>query len=204
MKRFFSLLVTLMLVSVSAFAEILDFQIGGAALYNVDAESIQDDSDGLLDIGNYNFGLDARLKALVFEGTALFLYNGKTTAAIDGHESERYHETSLLMTGGVAFDMVDTVRLGFGIGPRVRVLSRGGDNYVLADDKLVSSPSFGDMWIHAPFTYRFTCDLLLKPVAIGLSYMIDTDYTIDENDISDLFGVKWRSGKFGLSLLLNW
>lgn len=204
MKRLISLLMVLVVASSGVFAEILDFQIGGAALYNVDAEHVQDDSDGLLDFGNYSFGLDARLKALVFEGTAMFLYNGKTTAEIENHVSDRYHETSLLLTAGVAFDVVDLVRLGFGIGPRVRVLSRGGDNYVLSGTSLVTKPSFGEIVSHAPFTYRFTCDVLLKPVTIGLSYLVDSDYTVDENDIADLFGVKWRSGKFGLSLLMNW
>ncbi len=205
MKRMVSLLLVLVLVSSSVFAEIVDFQIGAAVLYNVDADHIQDDSDGFLDIGNYNFGLDARVKALVLEGTALFTYNGKTNAEIENENSERYHETSFLMTGGVAFDMVDTFRLGFGVGPRIRVLSRNGSNYVLgADNKLIKDPSGGDIWKFAPFTYRLTVDILLKPVTLGVSYMVDTDFTMDEHNVADLFDVSWKSGKFGLSAMFNW
>ena len=112
-----------------------------------------------------------------------------------------YYETSLLLTAGLAFDFMDTVRLGFGLGPRVRSLHKDGDSYTLQDGFL--DPD-GDLWQDAPWSYRLTVDLLLKPVAFSVSYVLDTDYTLHENDWGDLFSTNWDSGKFGASVLLNW
>jgi hypothetical protein len=190
------MLVTVMLVPSFLFAKAFSFSLGGVAMYNVLAGDVTDDYSQMGKIENYNFGADLRLKLLMFDITAMGLYNGKSTTA-------GYPEISGIVTAGLAFDLADFIRVGVGIGPRLSVQNDGDSWKVYQGDTEVGS-NFKDALMNAPMTYRAMVDFMLGGVSVGASYMVDTAYTFENaREVKNLVDCDWKSGKLGVSLLLN-
>ncbi|MFA6845742.1 MAG: hypothetical protein WCR02_08455 [Sphaerochaetaceae bacterium] len=189
----------LVLLSSTLSAKAIGINVGGTALYNVKAGEISGTS-GFADIKNYNFGADVRVKLLVFNITAMGLYNGKTTI-----EDVNMQEISGLVTAGLAFDLVDTIRIGVGLGPRLRALTSDWKTWkVMQGTETVTANNFQDVFLNAPMTYRATVDFLLGGIALGVSYQVDSTYTFkDWKNVKKLTDIDLTSGKFGASVMFN-
>ena len=204
MKKKFLLvmLVTVMLVPSFLFAKAFSFSLGGVAMYNVLAGEVTDDYSQMGKIENYNFGADLRLKLLMFDITAMGLYNGKSTTA-------GYPEISGIVTAGLAFDLADFIRVGVGIGPRLSAKRNEGEWKVYqgssdGGDVNINQSNFKNVFMNAPMTYRAMVDFMLGGISVGASYMVDTTYTFkNAGAVDDLVNCDWESGKLGVSLLLN-
>ncbi len=98
MKRLLILLVVL-LVPVGLFAQI---QIGGTALYNYPI--LQTGAPDELDLSNFTFGVDARLKIAFLQVSGLALF---TPGEVDGATID------IVLDGGLSFDVL-LFRLGLG------------------------------------------------------------------------------------------
>jgi hypothetical protein len=196
------MLIVAMLVPSMLFAKALSISLGGIAMYNVNAGEVAADYSGLAKIENYNFGADVRLKVLMFDITAMGLYNGKSTTA-DGDP-----EISGIVTAGLAFDLADFIRVGVGIGPRLSAKRNEGKWKVYqgtpGEDVNIDQSNFKDVFMNAPMTYRAMVDFMLGGISVGASYMVDTTYTFkNAGAVDDLVNCDWESGKLGVSLLLN-
>jgi len=197
------MLVIALLIPSVLFAKTFSLGLGGVAMYNVKASEVFNDNSAFTKLENYNFGADVRLKVLLLDVTAMGLYNGKSSA--EGAGTEEMKEISGIVTAGLAFDLMDMIRVGVGIGPRLRALTSDWKDWkVYQNGAQIDSNNFGDVLKNAPMTYRAMVDLMLGNLSVGLSYMVDTKYTFnDPKEVKNLVNCDWDSGKLGVSLLFN-
>jgi hypothetical protein len=172
MKR----LIVLALVLLAPVAVFAQFQIGATAMFNypILTEGATDE----IDISNFTFGADARLKLAVFQASALALFTPASEdpvapAVID-----------LFVDGGVSIDLL-MFRIGLGLGPNLR--------FAVAEDN-------GD-----PFGYginvKATADVLLGGLSVGLTYL--NSFELDFSQAGDLLDQDYSKGLLGISVLFS-
>ncbi len=211
MKRKFlvTLLVVCVLLPAALSAAIVDLSLGATAQYNRDLGTIKTDLDtenfwpGLGDFKNYTIGADVRVKLLIAEVDVV----GTFGTYVDPNDSKEYTEISALTTAGISLDLLGFARLGFGLGPRFRVLidDAGKAQVIASDNSTVGTwQNFGDAFIKSPVAYRATVDFNLGALMLGLNYTLDTLYTFENaQDVNKLFEADMDDGKFGVSLLFS-
>ncbi len=209
MKRRFlvTLLVVCVLLPAALSAAIVDLSLGATAQYNKNLGAIKTDMDnedfwpGLGDFKNYTIGADVRIKLLIAEVDVVGTFANTTLNNVD------YTEISALTTAGISMDLLGLARLGFGLGPRFRVLinDAGKAQVIASDNSTVDNwQSFGDAFIKSPVAYRATVDFNLGSLMLGLNYTLDTQYTFENaQDVNKLFEADLDDGKFGVSLLFS-
>ncbi len=199
------LLVVCVMLPSALSAAVVDLSLGATAQYNQTLGSIKtdidnDDFDGLTEFDNYTFGADFRAKLLIAEVDVV-----ATFGKIDVLSSE-YTEISALTTAGVSMDLLGFMRLGFGMGPRFRVLvNEDGDSQIIAATGIVEDmDDFGNAFVNSPVAYRATVDFNLGSFMLGLNYTLDTDYTFkNASEVNDLFSADMDEGIVGVSLLFS-
>jgi hypothetical protein len=188
-------------------AAIVDLSLGATAQYNKNLEAIKTDLDnedfwpGLGDFKNYTIGADVRIKLLIAEVDVVGTFANTTRDGVD------YTEISALTTAGISMDLLGLARLGFGLGPRFRVLidDAGKAQVIASDNSTVNTwENFGDAFVKSPVAYRATVDFNLGGLMLGLNYTLDTLYTFENaQDVNKLFEADLDDGKFGVSLLFS-
>jgi hypothetical protein len=153
------------------------------------------------DFENYTLGADLRVKLLIAEVDVVGTFGNYTDSSLN-----EYTEISALTTAGVSMDLLGIARLGFGMGPRFRVLiDDAGEAQIIAETGTVESMNdFGDAFVNSPVAYRATVDFNLGNIMLGLNYTLDTDYTFkNAAQVDDLFNADIDDGKVGVSLLFS-
>ena len=206
-KRFLvSLIVVCVLLPATLSAAMLDLSIGATARYDKSFAQIQTSIDNeeygdeLMDIENYAFGADVRLKILLAEIDLVGMYGKETRGGTD------YYTISVLTSGGVSLDILSFARIGFGMGPRFNVyIDSEGDSFILDHtNTIVTMDNFGDAFINSPVAYRATLDFNIGSLMLGLNYTVDTSYTFKEwEKVQNLFDAPLDQGKVGVSLLFS-
>jgi hypothetical protein len=139
MKRLVLILAVLVILPVAVFA---DFGVGGAAFYRSPVLLGQSVDTDNLNVDQFSFGGDARIKVSWFQAEALVLY-----AAGD------VNSLAIVLDAGVALDIA-IVRLSIGAGPNL--------TYNFGE----SSPA------QAGLNAKIGADIILGPVSAGLSYIM--------------------------------
>lgn len=186
-----------LLVPVTMSAEVLDFSIGGTAQYKVDAGSVgASTAEDLMNIDNYSFGAEARVKFLILEASDIALIG----PAVDGWE------VSNLMTAGLSLDLLNLVRVGVGLGPEFYVnFKDDGKPYDVNGDEFV----FTDIFMKSNCTYKANVDLLLGGITLSANYTIPSKGFNLDNIVSgtfttdDLLPENFEDGRFGVSVLIS-
>ncbi|HCU30043.1 MAG TPA: hypothetical protein DIC57_05265 [Sphaerochaeta sp.] len=201
------MLVVCVLLPAALSAAIVDLSLGATAQYNKNLEAIKTDLDnedfwpGLGDFKNYTIGADVRIKLLIAEVDVVGTFANTTRDGVD------YTEISALTTAGISMDLLGLARLGFGLGPRFRVLidDAGKAQVIASDNSTVNTwENFGDAFVKSPVAYRATVDFNLGGLMLGLNYTLDTLYTFENaQDVNKLFEADLDDGKFGVSLLFS-
>ncbi len=153
------------------------------------------------DFKNYTLGADLRVKLLIAEVDVVGTFGTYTDSS-----SNEYTEISALTTAGVSMDLLGIMRLGFGMGPRFRVLiDDAGKAQIIAETGSVESmDDFGEAFINSPVAYRATVDFNLGNLMLGLNYTLDTEYTFkNAAEVNKLFSGDIDNGKVGVSLLFS-
>jgi hypothetical protein len=140
MKRVILILAVLVILPVAVFA---DWGIGGAAFYKSPVLLGQPVDTSNVNVDQFSFGGDLRLKLGWFQADGLVLYSGGEVDSLNAY-----------LDAGVALD-VAILRLSLGVGP----------NFVYNFDGS-SSP-----W-QAGLNAKVGADLKLGPVSFGLSYIM--------------------------------
>lgn len=205
-KSMVLLLIVCVMLPTALSAAVVDLSLGATAQYNQTLGSIRtdidnNDFDGMSDFENYTLGADLRVKLLIAEVDVVGTFGNYTDSSLN-----EYTEISALTTAGVSMDLLGIARLGFGMGPRFRVLiDDAGEAQIIAETGTVESmDDFGDAFVNSPVAYRATVDFNLGNIMLGLNYTLDTDYTFkNAAQVDDLFSADIDDGKVGVSLLFS-
>ncbi|MDC7229496.1 MAG: hypothetical protein PQJ48_04235 [Sphaerochaetaceae bacterium] len=205
-KSMVLLLIVCVMLPTALSAAVVDLSLGATAQYNQTLGSIKadiddNDFDGMGDFKNYTLGADLRVKLLIAEVDVV----GTFGTYVDSSMNE-YTEISALTTAGVSMDLLGIARLGFGMGPRFRVLiDDAGKAQIIAETGTVESmDDFGEAFINSPVAYRATVDFNLGNIMLGLNYTLDTEYTFkNAAEVNKLFSGDLDDGKVGVSLLFS-
>jgi hypothetical protein len=206
-KSMVLLLIVCVMLPTALSAAVVDLSLGATAQYNQTLGSIRtdidnNDFDSMSDFENYTRGADLRVKLLIAEVDVVGTFGNYT----DEVTLDEYTEISALTTAGVSMDLLGIARLGFGMGPRFRVLiDDAGEAQIIAETGTVESmDDFGDAFVNSPVAYRATVDFNLGNIMLGLNYTLDTDYTFkNAAQVDDLFNADIDDGKVGVSLLFS-
>ena len=148
MKRGILVAVILIVLPMAAFA---DLGIGGAAFYSSPVLLGQSSSEEDLNVDQFTFGGDLRLKLSILQLEALVLY----AASGDVQSLNTY------LDAGVALDIL-FLRLSAGAGPNL-IFNIGE-----------SSP------VQSGLNAKLSADIKLGRLSVGLSYIMDfTDFNLD-------------------------
>jgi hypothetical protein len=205
-KSMVLLLIVCVMLPTALSAAVVDLSLGATAQYNQTLGSIRtdidnNDFDSMSDFENYTLGADLRVKLLIAEVDVVGTFGNYTDSSLN-----EYTEISALTTAGVSMDLLGIARLGFGMGPRFRVLiDDAGEAQIIAETGTVESmDDFGDAFVNSPVAYRATVDFNLGNIMLGLNYTLDTDYTFkNAAQVDDLFNADIDDGKVGVSLLFS-
>lgn len=206
-KSMVLLLIVCVMLPTALSAAVVDLSLGATAQYNQTLGSIRtdidnNDFDSMSDFENYTLGADLRVKLLIAEVDVVGTFGNYT----DEVTLDEYTEISALTTAGVSMDLLGIARLGFGMGPRFRVLiDDAGKAQIIAETGTVEPmDDFGDAFVNSPVAYRATVDFNLGNIMLGLNYTLDTDYTFkNAAQVDDLFNADIDDGKVGVSLLFS-
>lgn len=194
-KKILVLMIISLLVSTTLFAGILNLNIGATAQYKI--PTIGGDLDGALNIEEWSFGPDIRLRLLFAEVGVAGLYSKLE----DGG-----HSLSGVLTGGVSFDLLGFMRVGLGLGPRMGAkFDKDFKNPTVEIDGAAEEATFGEAFMNAPLTYRATVDFKLGRFLIGLNYTIDSDgFSFANTDAQKLLpDFENNPGRVGVSALFR-
>jgi hypothetical protein len=149
MRKLVLILVVLVILPVAVFADsappsLISWGIGPAVFYKSPVLLGQPTDTNNLNVNQFNFGGDLRLKVSLFQAEALVLY-----ATGNGVNSFNTY-----LDGGLAVDIA-ILRLDLGIGP----------NFVYNSD----SNSGAQVGLNA----KVGADILLGPISVGLSYIME-------------------------------
>ena len=139
MRKLVLILAVMVILPVAVFA---DLGVGAAAFYKSPILLGQDNDIDNLNVDQFSFGGDLRLKLGWFQGEALLLYSGGDVNSLN-----------MYLDAGVALDIA-LVRLSLGAGP----------NFTYNFDE--SSPA------QVGLNAKVGVDILLGPVSVGLSYIM--------------------------------
>ncbi len=200
------LLIVCVMLPTALSAAVVDLSLGATAQYNqtlgdIKQEIEADSWEGMGDFKNYTLGADLRVKLLIAEVDVVGTFGTYTDSS-----SNEYTEISALTTAGVSMDLLGIARLGFGMGPRFRVLiDDAGKAQIIAETGSVESmDDFGEAFINSPVAYRATVDFNLGNLMLGLNYTLDTEYTFkNAAEVNKLFSGDIDNGKVGVSLLFS-
>lgn len=205
-KSMVLLLIVCVILPTALSAAVVDLSLGATAQYNqtlgdIKQEIEADSWEGMGDFKNYTLGADLRVKLLIAEVDVVGTFGTYTDSS-----SNEYTEISALTTAGVSMDLLGIMRLGFGMGPRFRVLiDDAGKAQIIAETGSVESmDDFGEAFINSPVAYRATVDFNLGNLMLGLNYTLDTEYTFkNAAEVNKLFSGDIDNGKVGVSLLFS-
>ncbi|WP_320121586.1 hypothetical protein [uncultured Sphaerochaeta sp.] len=205
-KSMVLLLIVCVMLPTALSAAVVDLSLGATAQYNqtlgdIKQEIEADSWEGMGDFKNYTLGADLRVKLLIAEVDVVGTFGTYTDSS-----SNEYTEISALTTAGVSMDLLGIARLGFGMGPRFRVLiDDAGKAQIIAETGSVESmDDFGEAFINSPVAYRATVDFNLGNLMLGLNYTLDTEYTFkNAAEVNKLFSGDIDNGKVGVSLLFS-
>jgi len=186
MKKLLLILLVLLLPA-ALFAE---FRLGPTAFMNFPL--IQDNTynvpelDGI-DPSDFTFGVDARLKILLFQASAaaLFTPGAEATDSL-GDPVVLPASMDIFLDAGIAIDIL-ILRIGLGVGPNF--------SFFFGNEDTISDPqSMG-------FNLKGTADIVLGPVSFGLSYINQFDFDLD-HPVSVLSADKTQ-GLLGVAVLFK-
>ena len=179
-------------------AKVLDFNIGATTQYKLKADDVvKIDIDDLLDIENYSFGAEAKVK---------FLFLEVSDIALIGSDGDDGFNVSNLMTAGLSFDFLNLIRVGVGLGPEFEMnFNKDGEVY---DDagKIVK---FKDIFMRANGTYKANVDFLLGGLTLSANYTVPSQGFNIQNivkngfNVADLAPKDFEDGRFGVSVLIS-
>lgn len=206
-KSMVLLLIVCVMLPTALSAAVVDLSLGATAQYNqtlgdIKQEIEADSWEGMGDFKNYTLGADLRVKLLIAEVDVVGTFGNYT----DEVTLDEYTEISALTTAGISMDLLGFMRLGFGMGPRFRVLiDDEGKAQIIAETGTVESmDDFGEAFINSPVAYRATVDFNLGNLMLGLNYTLDTEYTFkNAAEVNKLFSGDIDNGKVGVSLLFS-
>ncbi|MDY4611317.1 MAG: hypothetical protein SPD11_11970 [Sphaerochaetaceae bacterium] len=176
-----------LLVPSFAFAQMFDVSLGATAQVVASYDNF-DFGETFGKIDNYSFGPELRLKLTVLEINAVGLYSSQKSGGFN------VNVLSFLPTVGLSFDIVDTVRLGLGMGPMMF--------WGFVNGHQISDMSFGDKFMAANFRYRATVDFMAGPVLVGVNYSVPTTFNIKTHDAKGL-KPDFSTGMIGVSVLYS-
>ena len=163
----------ILLLPAAVFAEV---QIGGTALYNF--PYFADTGPSEIDLSDFTFGADARIRLFIFQASALGLFTPGYTDELD---NEVAGNIDLIVDGGLSIDVL-LFRLGLGVGPSLRIgLGEGADPYGIG------------------LNVKATAEVMLGRIALGLTYL--NQFEFDFADASQLLDEDYTKGLLGVSLL---
>jgi len=139
MRKLFLILAILVIVPIAVFA---DWGVGGSAFYKSPVLLGQSLDTANLNINQFTFGGDARLKLGWFQVEGLLLYSAGDVSSLN-----------LYLDAGVALD-VTILRLSFGAGP----------NFT---NNFGSSTA-----LQAGLNAKVGADVMLGPISLGVSYIM--------------------------------
>lgn len=179
-------------------AKVLDFNIGATAQYKLKADDAGEiDTEYLLDIENYSFGAEAKVK---------FLFVEVADTALIGSDGSDGWKVSNLMTAGISFDFLNLIRVGVGLGPEFEINFKS-DGKILDD---AGDPfKFTDIFMRAKGTYRANVDFLLGGITLSANYTVPSagfsiQKIVDKNFVvNDLLPDDFKDGRFGVSVLIS-
>lgn len=186
MKKIILVLLILVLPAV-LFAE---FRLGPAAFMNFplvqDREYNVPELEGP-DPSDFTFGLDARLKILLFQGSATALFTpGAEASDSTGEPVVLPASMDIFLDAGVAVDIL-FLRLGLGAGPNF--------TFFFSNEETVSDPA------SAGFNLKGTVDIVLGPVSFGLCYINQFDIDFDTSTI--VLSADKTQGLLGFAVLFK-
>ena len=197
-KKFWVLVLAIcVLLPITLSAEVVDLSIGGTAQYGVAAGNVGDEvGEQLVDLENYRFGAEARVKLLILEATDIALF-GPTD---DGWE------VSNLMTVGLSFDLLNLVRLGVALGPEF-IVNFNDDATITDTDG--DEFDFADIFMKANCTYKVNADILLGGITLSANYTVPSKGFNIQNIVDGGFTADslspeaFEDGRFGISVLIS-
>jgi len=159
MRKLLLILAVMVILPAAVFA---DLGVGAAAFYKSPILLGQDQDADNLNVDQFSFGGDLRLKLSWFQAELLVLYSGGDVNSLNAY-----------VDGGVALDLA-IVRLSVGAGP----------NFTYNIDE--SSPA------QVGLNAKVGVDVLLGPVSVGLSYIMamNIDNGLYVNTGSGLLGAQ--------------
>ena len=157
MKKLILILSILVVIPIAVFA---DWGVGGAAFYKSPVMVGQAVDATGVNVDQFSFGGDVRLKLGWFQAEGLLLYSAGSVSSLN-----------LYLDSGVALDLT-ILRLSLGAGP----------NFT---NNFSSSPP-----TQAGLNFKAGADLMLGPISVGLSYImaLNIDNGIDIKTSSGLLG----------------
>jgi len=173
MRRIVIVLLILLLPA-AVFAEV---QIGGTALYNF--PYFEDAGPSEIDLSDFTFGADARVRLFIFQASALALFTSGYTDALN---NDVPGNIDLILDGGLSLDVL-LFRLGLGVGPSLRVNMGGTDPVGIG------------------LNVKATADVMLGSFAIGLTYL--SQFELDSSDATQLLDQDYTKGLLGVSVLFS-
>lgn len=180
-------------------AKVLDFNIGATTQYKLKADdAVEIDIDDLLDIENYSFGAEAKVK---------FLFLEVSDIALIGSDGDDGFNVSNLMTAGLSFDFLNLIRVGVGLGPEFEInFKSNGD---ILDDAGNPFIKFTDIFMRANGTYKANVDFLLGGLTLSANYTVPSQGFNIQNivkngfNVADLAPKDFKDGRFGVSVLIS-
>ena len=175
------ILLILIVLCVPAFV-FADFQIGPTALYNFPLLKDEGVEKPELNASNFTFGADARLKLLIFQGSAMALY---TPGWVDEMDiTYAYPSVDLHLDLGVAFDIL-MFRFGVGVGPSMQ--------FTIAEE--ISDKV--DLGVNG----KASAEIQIGRIALALNYLVMIDF--EKGNPESLLNFDTSTGLFGVSALLS-
>jgi hypothetical protein len=156
------LILVLLVMVIVPFAVFADIGVGPAVYFKSPVLIGQPIDTSSVNVNQFSFGADSRLKLGWFQAQALLLYSAGTTSSIN-----------MYLDAGLALD-VAILRLSLGVGPNVTAVL--GSNSVM----------------QAGLNARVGADLKLGPISVGASYIMALNISngIDVQTSSGLLGAQ--------------
>ncbi len=168
--------VLLLLFTTGVFARMISFGLGSTLAFPQDSE--------------VELGGELRVGFYFLEATAVSFFKSETTTT--------------LYTGGVAFELLDLIRVGAGMGALTQLnYSEGFKAWRYMDEEFhyVTADSLDEAFLKGMFHYRVYLETAVSDFTIGLTYQVPTSgLTLTDFDLQKLAPL-WHQGKFGISTL---
>jgi hypothetical protein len=185
--RKFILVFLILLIPAFAFAEA---RVGPVAFLNfplIQDEQLDVPDLQKLNVSDFSFGADFRLKLAIFQASAMALFTpGLKEVNLPGKTVPLPPSADVFLDGGIAID-ITKVRLGLGIGPNF--------SFFFGNSDLISDP------VSAGINLKATADIVLGSFSIGLIYLTQFDMDLDE--AAQILSADKTKGLFGVAALFE-